>query len=333
MDKLFDYFSLFSKEKLEKLQAFILNEFDLESNVALSEFKNVAQQILDDTNLVPLISTLRGVLSFDILKTCLLRRHRINYGIDRINIDTFKLKERTKLAVPFQAKDTPSPTVEFAQPDVAVLFTLLAYYSDGLSEEQVRECFIVLKKQGNNERKKNYKSWYMWSKHQMDKEDAVSLLDVEGINIENTSQMLKLVEYYRHNFELVNFYLNHFVFPQQTKQFPTKIVATSWDIAKAFKVVGFSGTDDTKYILPQCVKQTPLEKLEATNGKMLDVLTNTKNQGFNYVPTGTSITGIMQEMLSKREKQPWNVLIDCGALIEGVSNEQVVKLVLQMAKG
>jgi hypothetical protein len=37
---------------------------------------------------------------------------------------------RKRLAVPFRAADTPDPRSEFAQPDIALMYTILRYVQD-----------------------------------------------------------------------------------------------------------------------------------------------------------------------------------------------------------
>eukprot|EP00775_Hariotina_reticulata_P001980 gene1980-2302_t len=81
---------------------------------------------------------LRGLLACGLLLHCLQRRHRVHYGVSRLP------SAKKRLAVPFRAGDTPDERSEFAQPDVALLFTHLAYYSDGLSPEELKAALQVL---------------------------------------------------------------------------------------------------------------------------------------------------------------------------------------------
>jgi Protein of unknown function (DUF3638)/Protein of unknown function (DUF3645) len=84
---------------------------------------------------------LRGLLVNNILfYTLRYRRWRVDYGLD---------PSRSMLAVPYRAKDVPSPRAEFGHPDVAILLTCLAYYYHGLSSEQVSHCFSRLFKLSN----------------------------------------------------------------------------------------------------------------------------------------------------------------------------------------
>jgi hypothetical protein len=48
-----------------------------------------------------------------------------------------------RIAVPFRAADTPDERSEFAQPDVALLLSHLAYYRDGLSKQELKAALQV----------------------------------------------------------------------------------------------------------------------------------------------------------------------------------------------
>lgn len=66
---------------------------------------------------------------------------------------------RKRLAVPYRAADTPSERSEWAQPEVALLLTHLAYYHDGLSLEQFSQALAVLMSMGRNAQADYYKEW------------------------------------------------------------------------------------------------------------------------------------------------------------------------------
>jgi hypothetical protein len=78
---------------------------------------------------------LRGLLAGGILEFVFgSKRYRVNYGLtDRT--------PSTKLAVPYRAKDSPSPRSEFSHPEVVIMLTSLSYYYGGLSDE---DLFVVL---------------------------------------------------------------------------------------------------------------------------------------------------------------------------------------------
>ena len=66
---------------------------------------------------------------------------------------------RKRLAVPFRAADTPAERSEFAQPDVAILLTVLAYYYDGLSEQEFADAVEQLLRNGLNQQRRFYQTW------------------------------------------------------------------------------------------------------------------------------------------------------------------------------
>lgn len=96
----------------------LLSEEEVNSDV-LQELK--ADLTEDDWNISMIV---RGLLRFDILKLVLMKRWRVNYGINETG--------HRKMAVPFKAKDVASEMTEFGHPDVAICFTLLSYYYKGI---------------------------------------------------------------------------------------------------------------------------------------------------------------------------------------------------------
>ena len=66
---------------------------------------------------------------------------------------------RKRLAVPFRAADTPAERSEFAQPDVAIILTVLAYYYDGLSEQEFADAVEQLLRNGLNQQRRFYQTW------------------------------------------------------------------------------------------------------------------------------------------------------------------------------
>ena len=71
------------------------------------------------------------------------------------------------MAVPFRAARTPSERSEFAQPDVSLLLTTLAYYNDGLSREEMLEALLKLLGLGGGAKKSRYAEWFKLSRDQI----------------------------------------------------------------------------------------------------------------------------------------------------------------------
>ena len=79
---------------------------------------------------------LRGLIAGGVLGFAFgHKRWRVNYGLD------LSRQPKTKLAVPFRAKDSPTVRSEFSHPDVVIVLTCLSYYSSGLEEEDLFLAF------------------------------------------------------------------------------------------------------------------------------------------------------------------------------------------------
>lgn len=100
-----------------QIEAFLSEEGDV-------KFDSFSNELTKDYQNVILI--LNGILQFDVLKLMLVKRWRVNYGINP--------KGKRKMAVPFRAKDVAADMTEFGHPDVAIGFTQLSYYYSGKSK-------------------------------------------------------------------------------------------------------------------------------------------------------------------------------------------------------
>ena len=66
---------------------------------------------------------------------------------------------RKRLAIPYRAVETPSERSEYAQPDVAIVLSLLSYSYDGLSREELRQAVQQLLTMGKYAQEEHYKQW------------------------------------------------------------------------------------------------------------------------------------------------------------------------------
>jgi hypothetical protein len=130
---------------------------------------------------------LRGLIaSTGIIKHCLCRRHRVDYGIDPQrhpdNIDPQRqksLSRGSKVAVPFTGSDTPHQTAEWAHSDTQIVLTLLSYYHDGISRADVKEALLVLLSPtvGEAARTDEYNLWLDSARASMTQEELEALDD------------------------------------------------------------------------------------------------------------------------------------------------------------
>ena len=196
------------------------------------------------------------------------------------------------MAVPFKSKDTPTENTEFGHPDMAIVLTLLSYYQYGLSEKQLMQIFELIQKLPNCE-----ELYFNWTHAH----GAINLMDDDFKN--------QLFEECKFSMSCIHFYLNHFVFPKELKQFPHLLVSTGWDLNKSS---GFSGTNDTELLLPN-IAQNNLESLKYTNAQVLrNILENDK-----YFTESNGDNIIKRANLENSQ-----LLIDCGALFK-ISNYDV----------
>lgn len=233
---------------------------------------------------------------------------------------------------------------EFSHPDCAIVFTILAYYEDGLGEAEVISAFSALFNLGRNAQGKIYSQWYLLSKDHIEKQDpslCLSLDRVEKIDLANRKQLRDLVTFYRQNIRVVNFWLNVCVFPNEMQYYPQRLTATSWNLAdNPTHVVGFSGTNDNHRLLPRQVKQyfSDIESSDSiwssligTNGRMLEtILERTKRcLSLGGAEVVESIFQLLRGDIYLKNAQ---AIIDAGALLAGISNEALARKLIATFK-
>ncbi|KAG5749627.1 hypothetical protein H9Q70_007719 [Fusarium xylarioides] len=209
------------------------------------------------------ILLLRGLFAGGILSFALgSKRWRVNYGVDH------NREKMTKLAVPFRAKDNPTPRSEFSQPDVVITLTCLSYYYSGLDDEALFAAFELLSRSDNATQE--YQDWV---------KTAPSLpqafRNLEGVNLRDRVQCTTdIFPHVRYSKAAVDYYLSHLVFAKESKEFPHKLSASGWDLGKKKDnpTTGFSGTNDSRYVLPLDVKQLDLPEQKHTNALVLEYL-------------------------------------------------------------
>ncbi|THY36728.1 hypothetical protein D6D01_00185 [Aureobasidium pullulans] len=268
------------------------------------------------------ILVFRGFFAHDLLSFVLQRkRWLVEYGLDL---------ERCLMAVPYRAKGIPTQNSEFGHPDVAVLLTCLSYYYTGLSMAQIEDCFKILLKDTNAQ--DIYRGWALAGNL------PANLSSLDAINIDD--QLLCRESVFPHmkfNLETIDFYLNQVVFPKEGKEFAKRLSASGWDIpspssSKKLLTTGFSGTNDSRVILPHSIQQQDLGELLHTNAMVLDLILRPENQTYIHAGGEKGKKLSVRELLSLiSEQSPLiNVLIDVGAQVLEATNLQLVQQWLQI---
>lgn len=256
---------------------------------------------------------LRGLIAGGILAFAFgHKRWRVDYGCNP------NRQPITKLAVPFRAKDNPSPRSEFSHPDVVIILTSLSYYYGGLDEEDLLRTFHRLLK--SDQASIEYQTWV---------KDAWGLPPaLDGVNLQDRAQFTRHVyPTFRYAKGVIDYFLSHLVFPKEMKEFPHKLSASGWDIAEAKEhlTTGFSGTNDSRQVLPLDVTQLDLEDQKHTNALVLENLLKPENSVELLPPRRSedkSVAEMFLDIIVKMEQQP-RVILDVGAQILELSNREV----------
>ncbi|KAI1092009.1 hypothetical protein F5B19DRAFT_455893 [Rostrohypoxylon terebratum] len=258
---------------------------------------------------------IRGLVVNKILFFCLSRRWNVQYGLH---------PGRDPIAVPFEAKGTPSEQSEFGHPDVAILFTCLSFYYTGLPLEYLRRSIKQVLQSDDPDLQ--YGWWTSGCKTLPE-----SLKHWRAINVEDAGQMEDMWRYLRFNRTVINYYMNNFVFPTYARQFETKLQASSWDIPlvsetkSGVKTTGFSGTNDNRTMLPLTIRQDELPGLRQTNAEVLAYLLQERNRGYQVTVDrqGKRLSEI--DLLKQLQKSNIRVLIDAGAYILEMDNKTLAE--------
>ena len=264
---------------------------------------------------IQIFLVLRGLLSGEVLYVALQKRYRVNYGINPNSC--FK----RLMAVPFRAKDVPAERTEFGHPDIALVLTQLSYYYSGLNDMQLFQCLDRL----NREERDPESIYAEWIAEEYEHDVQQSVKQWKGINLEECEQETHAsFSILRYNMLVINYFLNHFVFPREAKQFPYKLISSAWDLsspARAKLMTGFSGTNDTQLLLPVHVHQQDLPQLLKTDAIVLNNLLQPENDNYQHLPMITTSKTILYEIA---HYQPTiNVILDVGALFVDGKNRDI----------
>ena len=260
---------------------------------------------------------LRGLIACGVLQFTLgQKRWRVQYGLATTR------RPPTKLAVPYRAKDSPSPRSEFSHPEVIIILTLLSHYYEGLTDEDLFTAMghLVDSDQSDIE----YQAWV---------QDAPGLptpfKQLQGINLKDRPQCVSEVfPALRYAKSVVDYFLARIVFPKEMKEFPFKLSASGWDLGKrkAQPVTGFSGTNDSRPLLPIDVHQLDTAEQEHTNAVVLVHILQPEN-GIVLMDSAARDVSDAQHLLDTvlSLDPPVDVILDVGAQILELVNVEVAR--------
>ncbi|KAI9901102.1 hypothetical protein N3K66_002919 [Trichothecium roseum] len=294
-------------------------------HVPASAWENVKRHITDDVFGTKVLYLLRGLISQRILLLCLSKLWNVHFGLH---------PDRAPIAVPFEAKGVPSDTAEYGHPDTAIILTYLAFYQTGFTQDQMTQCLQYIMISDDPAAR--------WE-HILggcDIPDAFQHWSL--VNLDDGAQMEDLWSYIRFDKNVLNYYVQNFVFPRHAKQFGVKLQSSGWDIPlddsrnPGAMTTGFSGTNDNKRILPETIQQDDLPSLLKTNAEVLGYLLEQRNNRC-YKAVGSHGRYLTEtELLELLCKQKIRVLIDSGSYILEMENHDVAAAWLKVdvrAKG
>ncbi|KAL8832894.1 MAG: hypothetical protein Q9170_004696, partial [Blastenia crenularia] len=305
-----------------------------------STASNVAQIFKKKKDIRSQLLLLRGLLIHKILLMGLSKRWNVQYGIHPL---------RDPIAVPFRSKGMPSDQAEFGHPDVSIILTCLSFYNTGLTLPQFQQSLSLLLK--SDEPVREFESWFSEA-HGF----PLTLRSWNSINIDDKTQCTALWVHLRLQMTVVNFFLNHFVFPRHAKTFDRKLVSSGWDIATPARetkmimeknlkenkplaptakrpvggtptalTVGFSGTNDNKTLLPLNVLQNDLPGLSHTNAEVLTYLLQPRSRRYFAACDSRGRRLSEQAFLYMLRDKSIRILLDAGAQILEFDNLALAK--------
>lgn len=277
---------------------------------------------------------LRGLLSFNVLLLALQKRYRVNYGVRPSAIEAFSTgvtkrgPEARLMAVPFRAKDVPAERAEFSHSCLALALTHLSYYSAGLTNDCLDDCFARLLRLDSAAAEAEYLRWVaaldgdLLAPVNAARFISASVRSLPGVNLSDHAQRLILYPLLSRNMAVIDFWLNSAVFPVEAKVFPGRLSASAWDLCRrgGNSVVGFSGTNESALLLPPSIAQRDLPQLQHTSGMVVASLLQPENQGYMAMPACASGVDILDRISVDGRTR---VLLDVGALMKELDNAGV----------
>jgi hypothetical protein len=264
---------------------------------------------------------LRGLIAGVVLAFALAqKRWRVNYGLATRT-------PPTKLAVPYRAKDSTSLRSEFSHPNVVITLTSLCYYYGGLSDEDLFTAMGHLLE--SDQADVEYQAWVRDGQNM-----PAAFKTLQGVNLKDGPQCVSLLfPALRYTKAVIDYFLSHIVFAKEMREFPDKLTASGWDIGKKRNMLltGFSGTNDSRLLLPLNVYQLDLDGQKHTNALVLENILQPKNGVELLRPAATKMSDAEHLLDAVLRLEPGvQVILDVGAQILEMNNLEVSKAWLRM---
>jgi hypothetical protein len=158
---------------------------------------------------------------------------------------------------------------------------------------------------------------------------STAFKQLQGINLKDRPQCVSEVfPKLRYAKSVVDYFLARIVFPKEMKEFPFKLSASGWDLGKrkTLPVTGFSGTNDSRCLLPVNVQQLDIPEQKHTNALVLNHITQPENAVVLMeaaAPDVSDAQNLLDTVFSLQP--PVEVVLDVGAQILELVNVAVAK--------
>lgn len=116
----------------------------------------------------------------------------------------------------------PSARSEFSHPETAIALTCLSYYYGGLTDQQIHASFEELFVSDHPQ-----EDYVEWIKNCEDLPGSFKQL--AGVNLRDKQQCSQeLFPSLRYSKGLIDYFLQHLVFPKEMKEFSSKLSSSGW---------------------------------------------------------------------------------------------------------
>jgi hypothetical protein len=313
---------IISLRGLSHAERTLVRKFISDPTVSKEDTTEITGIFCEDPDAGKRLLLLRGLIVQRILLLALKKRFNVQYGLDT--------RRTAPLAVPFISKGTPTELSEWGHPDVAILLTILTFYYSGLNFEQVRMSLINISKTDDPVR--------VYDSFIQSTEIPESLREYENINEDDSFQVETLWRHIRYSTTVVDYFLNHFVFPRHAKQFSVKLQTNAFDLPLTCadpklvrpRTTGFSGTNDNRDLLPSNCPQTDLKSLLHTNAMVVTYLLSERNRAYHVAVDSSGRRLSELGLLHNLRYHKIRTLIDSGAMILELGNVDVAKAWLEI---
>ena len=267
---------------------------------------------------------------------------------------------RRLCAIPFVGKDIPSRASQFSQPDIVIGLTIMAYRYESLRFSDFENVLMELREQLDSEfgpyHKRpaalKYKAWVEEAGGKVrgprEGEENPGENDLEGeffkapvgrvgargsddiwplhlLDLKDEQHMSVTYDLLHKLPSVIYYYLHNFVFPLTMEHHHDKVSASGQDLGGDMlfgRRLGFSGTPSD--LLPEELGQCQYD--EGVDGQILHYMTSEDIVRTRLLGAEWTVTKLLDDISTA--DPPFHALLDCGALITGMSNYDVAKYLM-----